>query len=141
NFEIFTRPVVAALHSLGVPAEFSGRNDITIEGKKFSGNAQYWSRNRLLHHGTILFNSELTVVQEALRVKQEKLVSKGVKSVRSRVTNIYPYLQQPLTIGQFEEVILNHMLEKGHENYELSQHDLERIEQLIQTRYSLWSWN
>ena len=44
NFEFFTRPVIKALHSLGVQAEFSGRNDITIDGKKFSGNAQYWSK-------------------------------------------------------------------------------------------------
>lgn len=141
NFEIFTRPIVAALNSLGVPAEFSGRNDITIEGKKFSGNAQYWSRNRLLHHGTILFNSELTVVQEVLKVKPEKLVSKGVKSVRSRVTNIYPYLKDPLTIDQFKGIILSHMLQEGHLNYKLTAHDHRQIEQLIKARYSLWSWN
>ncbi len=77
NFRKFTAPVLKALQSLGVPAEFSGRNDLTIEGKKFSGNAQYWSKDRLLHHGTILFNSDLNVVQAALRVKPEKLVSKG----------------------------------------------------------------
>jgi len=98
NFEYFTRPVIQALASLGVEAEFSGRNDITIDGKKFSGNAQYWSKNRLLHHGTILFNSQLDVVQEALNVSADKLQSKGVKSVRSRVTNIYPYLKTPLLL-------------------------------------------
>ena len=104
--------MVRALQSLGVNAEFSGRNDITIDGKKFSGTAQYWSRTRLLHHGTILFNSDLSVVQEALNVKADKLQSKGVKSVRSRVTNIYPYLKTPITIEEFKEVLLKFMQEE-----------------------------
>lgn len=110
NFEYFTRPVIQALASLGVQAEFSGRNDITIDGKKFSGNAQYWSKGRLLHHGTILFNSDLAVVQEALNVKVDKLQSKGVKSVRSRVTNIYPYLKTPITIEEFKEVLWQYLI-------------------------------
>ncbi|NMA61347.1 MAG: lipoate--protein ligase [Firmicutes bacterium] len=142
NFEKFTKPVIMALQSLGVPAEFSGRNDITIEGKKFSGNAQYWSKDRLLHHGTILFNSDLSVVQEALQVRPEKLVSKGVKSVRSRVTNIYPYLETPLEIEEFKKILLRYMLQGDeHQNYELTSGDLRRIEGLIETRYSQWSWN
>lgn len=142
NFKKFTKPVIAALQSLGVPAEFSGRNDITIEGKKFSGNAQYWSKDRLLHHGTILFNSDLSVVQEALQVKPEKLVSKGVKSVRSRVTNIYPYLKTPLEIEDFKRILLRYMLQGDeHRNYELTSRDLRRIEELMETRYSQWSWN
>lgn len=98
NFKKFTEPIVSALAKLGVKAEFSGRNDITIDGKKFSGNAQHYANNRLLHHGTILFNSDLAVVQEALNVKIDKLKSKGVKSVRSRVTNVYPYLKEKLLL-------------------------------------------
>ena len=105
NFEYFTKPVIEALASLGVKAEFSGRNDITIDGQKFSGNAQYWSKDRLLHHGTILYNSDLSVVQEALNVKLDKIQSKGVKSVRSRVTNIFPHLPKPITIDEFKETL------------------------------------
>lgn len=142
NFEKFTEPVLAALQSLGVPAEFSGRNDLTIEGKKFSGNAQYWSKDRLLHHGTLLFDSDLSIVQEALRVQRDKLVSKGVKSVRSRVTNIYPYLKTPLAIGEFKKILLEYMLQGNeHQNYELTATDLRQVEQLMQTRYAQWSWN
>lgn len=141
NFEIFTRPIIAALQSLAVPAEFSGRNDITIEGKKFSGNAQYWFKDRLLHHGTILFNSDIAVVQEALKVKPEKLVSKGVKSVQSRVTNIFPYLKKPLEIQEFKAIVLSHMLGEAEDNYTLTPYDLEQIEHLVEKRYSQWSWN
>lgn len=142
NFQKFTEPVLEALQSLGVPAEFSGRNDLTIEGKKFSGNAQYWSKERLLHHGTILFNSDLSVVQAALQVKKEKLVSKGLKSVRSRVTNIYPYLKEPISVKQFKEILLKFLLqERDHQNYKLSEGDLRAIKTLQEKRYNQWAWN
>lgn len=142
NFRKFTEPVLKALQSLGVPAEFSGRNDLTIEGKKFSGNAQYWSKGRLLHHGTILFNSDLKVVQDALLVKQDKLVSKGVKSVRSRVTNVASYLPEHFTIEEFKKVLLTHLLNEGkYQNYELTAEDLENIKNIMDERYNQWSWN
>lgn len=142
NFEYFTKPVIETLASLGVQAEFSGRNDITIDGKKFSGNAQYWSKNRLLHHGTILFNSDLSVVQEALNVKAEKLQSKGVKSVRSRVTNIIPYLEKPITIEEFKETLLSHLLPPtAGQDYILTEQDWSIIQGLVASRYSQWDWN
>jgi len=142
NFEYFTKPVIEALASLGVKAEFSGRNDITIDGKKFSGNAQYWSKNRLLHHGTILFNSDLSVVQEALNVKADKIQSKGVKSVRSRVTNIFPYLQQPITIAEFKETLWKYLIPGGvDQEYVLNEHDWAIIKELRERRYNQWDWN
>ena len=88
NFKIFVRPVVEALARFGVHAEFTGRNDLTIGGMKFSGNSQYAKHGRLLHHGCIMLDSNLTDVADALRVKQAKFDSKAVKSVRSRVTTI-----------------------------------------------------
>ncbi|HBG02429.1 MAG TPA: lipoate--protein ligase [Firmicutes bacterium] len=142
NFEYFTKPVIQALASLGVKAEFSGRNDITIDGKKFSGNAQYWSRNRLLHHGTILFDSDLSVVQEALNVKDDKIQSKGVKSVRSRVTNILPYLEHPITVAEFKETLWNYLIPDGvNEEYVLTEQDWSVIKDLKDRRYSQWDWN
>ena len=94
NFRKFTQPVIDALRALGVPAEFAGGNDIVVEGKKISGNAQSFWKGRMFHHGTILFDANLEVVQEALNVKIDKIESKGIKSVRSRVTNILPYLKE-----------------------------------------------
>lgn len=142
NFEYFTKPVIQALESLGVRAEFSGRNDITIEGKKFSGNAQYWSKDRLLHHGTILFNSDLTVVQDVLNVKPDKIQAKGVKSVRSRVTNIYPHLPTPITIEEFKEVLWRYLIPKGsQQEYVLTEQDWSVIKDLKDRRYNQWDWN
>lgn len=141
NFEYFTRPVIEALASLGVKAEFSGRNDITIDGKKFSGNAQYWSKNRLLHHGTILFNSDLDVVGQALNVQADKLQSKGVKSVRSRVTNIYPYMPNPISIEEFKAVLLEFLIPGKRQDYTLSDAEWAVVQQLKEKRYARWEWN
>lgn len=144
NFEKFTRPVIETLKKLGVPAEFSGRNDITIEGKKFSGNAQYSFRNKLLHHGTILFNSELPVVQEALNVKADKIQSKGIKSVRSRVTNIKPYLEDSITLEDFQNLLIDTMFSNANQEprlYELTENDLKEIDKLVENRYKKWEWN
>ncbi len=144
NFKKFTEPVVSALAKLGVNAQFSGRNDITIDGKKFSGNAQHYANDRLLHHGTILFNSDLAVVQEALNVKIDKLQSKGVKSVRSRVTNVYPYLEEKITIEQFKDTLLRFIL--NDENYKekeyiLTEADLAAVKTLMNEKYNTWEWN
>ena len=109
DFQSFTRPVVKALQSLGVNAEFNGRNDITIDGKKFSGNSQYAKRGRVLHHGTVLFNSKLDTVQNALKVKKDKIESKGVKSVKSRVTNIADYLEPGFTLEDFKKALVSYV--------------------------------
>jgi len=144
NFKKFTAPIMAALSKLGVMAEFSGRNDITIDGRKFSGNAQHYSKNRLLHHGTILFDSDLSVVQEALNVKVDKLQSKGVKSVRSRVTNVAPYLKDKITVEEFKDILLKFLLDD--ENYKekeyiLTPDDLTAVRVLMERKYLTWEWN
>ena len=106
DFSTFCRPVVDALRSLGVPAEINGRNDMTIEGRKFSGNAQYMKKGRIMHHGTLMYDSDLEAVSRALNVKPDKIESKGLKSVRSRVTNIRPYVtDQALTVDGFREIL------------------------------------
>lgn len=144
NFRKFTDPVIKVLHHLDIPAEFSGRNDITIEGKKFSGNAQYACNNRLLHHGTILFNSDLSVVQNTLNVKIDKIESKGIKSVRSRVTNISPYLKAPLSIDAFKDILIQSILGTSDISpmiYQLTTQDLQKIEEIMEKRYLTWDWN
>lgn len=143
NFKKFTEPVISALEKFGIKAEFSGRNDITIDGKKFSGNAQYYHKNRLLHHGTILFNSDLSVVANALNVKMDKIASKGIKSVRSRVTNVYPYLENKITIEEFKTTLLKFLT--GDDKYSekeliLKQEDLDIIQKLMDEKYLKWEW-
>jgi lipoate-protein ligase A len=144
NFRRFTEPVIRALKRLGVPAEFNSRNDIAIEGKKFSGNAQYFYKDRILHHGTILFSVDLSRVQHVLKVKEDKFASKGIKSVKSRVTNISPYLNQSCTIDEFKQLLLTYLFEEAGEpmqEYQLSEKDLAGVQQLVNERYGKWEWN
>ena len=94
DFAYFTAPMLAALESLGIVATLSGRNDLQVDEKKFSGNAQHASGDRVLHHGTLLFDSDLDALSSALRVDEEKLRARAVRSVRARVTNLRPYLRE-----------------------------------------------
>ncbi|MDR6124632.1 lipoate-protein ligase A [Bacillus sp. SLBN-46] len=143
NFRKFTEPVVAALKSLGVNAELSGRNDLLAEGRKVSGNAQFSTRGRMFSHGTLLFNSEMDHVVSALKVKKDKIESKGIKSIRSRVANISEFLPEKINIQEFRSLILKHIFE-GKENipeYVLTEEDWEKIHQLSKERYQNWEWN
>lgn len=142
DFGRFCALVVKALQRVGVKAEINGRNDMTIDGKKFSGNAQYLRQGRVMHHGTILFDSNASVLSNALQVDQAKIRAKGVKSVRSRVTNVRPYLPADMTLPQFRQVLLDTILEKEPgEEYVLSEKDLETVEKLKKDRYDTWQWN
>ncbi len=111
NFESFCRPIIDALFALGINAELSGRNDLTVDGKKISGNAQAHFNNRVLHHGTLLFNSNLEVLSQALKVDEEKIKSKAIKSTRSRVANIKPLLPIDIDIQGFANFIRKHIIE------------------------------
>jgi len=144
NYRKFTEPVIEALNELGIPAEFSGRNDITVEGKKISGNAQSFFQNRMFHHGTILFNANLDMIGNVLDVKLDKILSKGIKSIRSRVTNIYPYLKTEMTIDEFRQRLLTFFLKTDDitsKEYKLTSEDLDQINTLMHEKYLTWNWN
>jgi len=144
DFKTYTIPVLRALEKLGIPCELSGRNDITIDEKKFSGIAQSVIKGRVLNHGTLLFNSELDVLSKALNVKRDKFESKGVKSVSSRVTNIKPYVKEDINVLEFRDLILKNIFEfenKPIEKYELTEEDKKAIEQIVDEKYGTWEWN
>ena len=142
DFRKFTDPVLKALAAMGIVAEYSGRNDLTIQGKKFSGNAQCHYSGRTMHHGTLLFDANLDDVQEALNVKGDKFVSKGVKSVRSRVTNISEHLPQPVGIQEFKSLLLDHLFAgQPIKEHSLTEQDYEQIKRLRTEKYLAWSWN
>ncbi|MFY3790149.1 lipoate--protein ligase [Ureibacillus sp. MALMAid1270] len=143
NYKKFTQPVVDALANLGVQAELSGRNDILAEGRKVSGNAQYSTKGRMFSHGTLMFDLNIDDVVNALKVKQDKIESKGIKSVRSRVTNIKPFLKEDITIEQFKLEILKSIFggEDQIQYYELTDEDWEKIHEISRTRYQTWEWN
>lgn len=143
NYKKFTQPVVDALAKLGVQAELSGRNDILAEGRKVSGNAQYATKGRMFSHGTLMFDLNIDAVVDALKVKKDKIESKGIKSVRSRVTNIKPFLKEDITIEDFKLEILKSIFggEEQINYYELTEEDWEKIHEISRTRYQTWEWN
>ena len=138
----FALPVVEALKKLGVPAELTGRNDISVEDKKISGNAQRLFRNKLLHHGTLLFDTDLEIMAKVLQVGVDKIQSKGIKSIRSRVTNIKSYFNRQIMIEEFRGAILSELFQGERINhYLLTEEDLVQINKLVDTKYSTWEWN
>jgi len=145
----FTNSVIEALKSYGVPAEFSGKNDILVNGMKISGSAQAIHGKRILYHGTLLFNSDLTKLGKILKPKMDKLESKGCASVESRVTNILPYIkeQEVPTIAEFKNKLLKKLLQiqDGYliefYTYELSDNDKNAINDLVKNKYSTYAWN
>ncbi len=142
DLKLFCEPVVAALARFGVKAEISGRNDITVDGKKFSGNAQYIRQGRVMHHGTILFDSDLAKVQKVLTVRAEKIAGKGVDSVRSRVTNLRPYLPESVSLSDFRQALLNELTQGlKAEPYRFSPEEEAAVDELVKTRYGTWEWN
>ena len=142
DFSTFCRPVVKALRSIGVPAEINGRNDMTVDGKKFSGNSQYMKHGRVMHHGTLMFDSDLEVVSQALAVSRDKIESKGLKSVRSRVTNIKPYVKEDISTQDFLRILREFMFEEYDlKPYPLTDADIEAVKALQHEVYDKWEWN
>lgn len=144
DFRRYYVPIVSALQSLGLPAELSGRNDITVDGKKCVGASQSVYRDRVLSNGCILFDVELDALSRALHVRKEKLQSKGVASVRARVTNLRPYLQGAPDVQAFQSILLREIFRQAGEaptEYCLSPQDLEGIQKIYRERFSRPSWN
>lgn len=143
DFRTFSEPILQFLNSVGVPARFEGRNDLTIDGRKFSGTAQCVYRNRILHHGTLLFSSEMEDLTAALKVNPLKFKDKAVKSVRKRVTNISEHLPQPMSVTDFINSVMCYVQTNAEDavSYELSEQDLQSIRSLRDSKYSTWEWN
>lgn len=139
NYRRFTAPVIEYLNTLGVKAEFSGRNDIVIDGKKISGNAQTVSGGRIMHHGTLLFDTDMNALTYALKPNKLKTESKGIKSVRARVTNIKQYLPD-MTVEEFKNG-LKEYFKKTCEEYVLTENDIAEIDKLVRDKYSRYEWN
>ena len=143
DFRRFTQPILEALRTLGVDARFEGRNDLTIDGRKFSGNAEYVSGGRVLHHGTLLFAARMADISAALRPDPAKFADKAVKSVRSRVTNISEHLPRPMTVLEFRDHLMAHVMAAtpDAEAYAFTAEDVRAITQLRDAKYATWEWN
>ena len=142
NFKEFSKPIIETLAELGVKAEFTGRNDLEIDGQKFCGNAQAYIKDRVMHHGCLLFNVDFSALGNALKVSKDKIESKGVKSVRSRVTNILPHLKTPITVEEFGDKIMEYMKKQypDMKEYVFSKEELDYIAKRAEIKRS-WEWN
>jgi len=143
DFVEFTKPIIGFLDSLGLKAVYEGKNNLTIVGKKFSGNSAHVFKNRILNHGTILFNTNLDNLESAINHSNYKIKDKSVRSIRANVANILPQLTQAISINLFKEKLINYF-----KNYfsissinQLSESDATEINKLIENKYKLWDWN
>lgn len=143
DFAKFTEPVVSLLNSLHVPAKLEGRNDLLVDGKKFSGNAKLAKQGKMIQHGTILIDSEMSVLSDALKVNPLKFVDKAVKSNRSRVTNLIEYLPHETTTSSFKQLFVQEILKKNPDGkiYEYTAEDIAAIEKSVTEKYATWDWN
>ncbi|MCI0922126.1 lipoate--protein ligase [Sphingobacterium rhinopitheci] len=143
DFATFTEPVVSLLNKLDVPAKLEGRNDLLVEGKKFSGNAKLVKSGKMIQHGTILINSEMEILADALKVNPLKFIDKAVKSNRSRVTKLINYLPKNTTTDTFKKLFIAEIKTQNDEAkvYNLSDQDIAEINKLVEEKYETWDWN
>ena len=160
DLSMFVEPVISTLARFGIKAESSGRNDLTIGGRKFSGCAQYTSGNRLMHHGCIMIDSQLADVSDALKPSSGKFESKSVKSVAARITSVNENSRRRITVDEFKTVLTEEIesynisqeqspltphsvIEKVSAviRYRLTPSDISAIDELRREKYSTWEWN
>jgi lipoate-protein ligase A len=142
NFRKYTSPILDVLLRLGIPAQFKEKNSIVVNNLKVSGNAEHIFKNRVLHHGTLLFNSDLTSMRNALSIGQMKYHDKAVKSVRSRTANITDFLNKNMGVREFGDEILSHIMEcyPDSEIYAITESELAAIRKLVQKKHITWDW-
>ncbi|HNQ42806.1 MAG TPA: lipoate--protein ligase [Candidatus Cloacimonadota bacterium] len=143
GFARYTAPVLEVLNDLGVPAILQGRNDLTINGLKFSGNAKLVAEGKTLQHGTILFSSHVENLVAALKVNPLKFSDKAVKSVRARVTNVSDHLKSPMQLAEFIPLVRAkvHGMYPQSRNYFFTTADKAAIQSLVESKYDTWDWN
>jgi len=142
DFAAYTRPILDYLNQRSVPARLDGRNDLTVNGLKISGNAQHVHKQRVLHHGTLLFDVDIEMLAAVLLVDPEKYSDKAVQSIRSRVTNIREHLPAPMTVERFMEDLSDHIRDAhGGRTMTFTAAERAAIDDLAERKYRRWAWN
>ena len=139
NYGFFTKLLCDFLKEMGIDAALSGRNDILVDGRKISGNAQYKWHSRLMHHGTILIGADIKKLSGALTPDESKIKSKGIKSVKSRVANINEFAD--IDAEKFFDGFKKYVISSGMEEYELSEAEITEIKKLTKEKYETYEWN
>lgn len=140
EYSSFLEPVIKALKYFNVEAYMEGRNDLLVNGYKISGNAQMISGNRVLHHGTLLIDSDLTMLSKVLNVSKNKLSSKGIKSVKSRVANIVDFIDSDISIPLLENRIIEEFCTKNSEELVINDELLKDAKRISKEKYSTYDW-
>ena len=143
DYKRATQPVIEALGEMGLKVRLGKRNELLLRGLKISGTASHVYKHRVLHHGTLLFSSELEHLGAALNTERDKFTDRAVKSIPSTVANVRDFLAEPMDMEQFQERILNHVLNLNEKNriYKFSETDINEISSLRESKFSTWEWN
>lgn len=143
DFRLYTQPVINFLSSLGVTAIFEGKNDLTVGGLKISGNAEHVYRERVLHHGTLLFDASLNDLRQSLKAKTDNYSTHAVESNRTSVTNLKGKLKNIDSIDAFRSIMIEYFINNndGIQAYSLSEEEKTTISYLAESKYKTWEWN
>jgi len=142
SYKRITMPIVMTLKTLGINAEFSGRNDLLIDNRKISGNAMHIYKSRVLSHGTLLFNTDLNNLSSSLKNRMDRYIDKSIKSIPSPVANISEYLPKAMTMNQFIDIIHYETCKylPSPSQFKLNESDKFEIDKLSLEKYSTWNW-
>lgn len=143
DFKKYSKPIIEVLQKLNVDAKFEGKSDLTIKGMKFSGNACHIYRNKVMQHGTLLFNSNLSRLNSLLKTNPLKFKDNGVRSIRSKVTNISDHINSEIDIDLFAKKIMEKIAQdnSAYSEFIISKEDNIEIENLVKEKYDTWDWN
>ena len=141
EFSDYTRPIIQALNRMGIPAKFNNRNDLMIGSRKVSGTAQYNAKGYTVHHGSVLYDVDIKELERCLHVDAEKIISKGIKSVRERVVNLNDYVPGKKDVTQFMQDLKNHILGNDIREYRLTPEEQDRLREIADTKFRGWDWN
>lgn len=141
EFSCYTKPVIDALNQMGIPAEFNNRNDLMISKRKVSGTAQYNTKGYTVHHGSVLYDVDVEELEHCLHVNAEKMISKGIKSVRERVVNLKDYIPGEKNVTQFMEEFKEYILGSEIREYKLTEEEKKRIMEISDIKFRGWDWN
>ncbi|MBN2614981.1 MAG: lipoate--protein ligase [Bacteroidales bacterium] len=143
DFKKFTQPVIEFLESLEIEARFEGKNNLTIDGKKFSGNSAHVFRNRVIHHGTFLFDSDLDILEKIINPQTEGISDKAIESIRASVTNVKPHVKENMDLVTFQKRMTSFFMDYFHieRTRILTPDEQAAIETLALEKYKSWKWN
>jgi lipoate---protein ligase len=143
DFAFYTKPVIDFLGSVGIDAIFGGKNDITVNGLKVSGNAEHVFRERVLHHGTLLFDASVENMRKSLRPANVNYTSRGVESNRTSVTNLKGMGRMPGTIEELSSMMLGFFIKYFPvlQPFTPEETEISEIRSVAESKYMGWEWN